>query len=155
MMLTVLTAMPHVIFGVLGILAAVWVLVELLNLSERNLGRLKTSSLLTSVFIWLSYLLGGWWYVKYYASDKSVILKSAFTSAHTFYMEGKEHIFFILLFLSVLLPITIYKNPLLTNNSFKRLAIIITVLIILLGFGMEGAGSMIVSGVKIGLLGGK
>lgn len=154
-MFEVLMVLPHVVFGVLGIVSAVWALVELLNVSSKNMQRLRISSILTSIFIWLSYVAGGWWYVKYYAADKAKINAGAFPAAHTFFMEAKEHVFFILLLLSIFLPVIVFKNDLVSNKNIKKLAITVAVIIILLGFGMEGAGSMIVSGVKIGLLGGK
>jgi len=55
-----LMTMPHVVLGVFGILAAVWVVVEALNSSEANQHRLKLASIVTTLFIWLCYLMGGW-----------------------------------------------------------------------------------------------
>ncbi|MCF6094916.1 hypothetical protein L1765_13190 [Microaerobacter geothermalis] len=157
-MLKIFGSMPHVIFGVWGIIMTVWALVELLNISEKNQYRLKVSSVLASVFIWLSYIIGGWWYWVYYGAkevgDKYIIKGGAFPAAHNFFMEAKEHIFFILLILSVLLPIIIFKNNLIENKNLRRLAITVAIIGIILGFGMEGFGSLITKGVKIGLLGG-
>ena len=154
-MFNVFMTMPHVVFGVFGITMAVWTLVELLNLSVGNLNRIKVSSLLTSVFVCLAYLFGGWWYVVHYGKDKAKILSGSFPAAHSFFMETKEHTFFILLFLSILLPIIVHKNQLLDNKNIKKLTTTVAIMIIVLGFGMEGFGSMISSGVKIGLLGAK
>ena len=60
-MFKIFSTMPHVMFGVWGIIMAVWALVELLNLNENNIKRLRTASVLSSVFIWASYIVGGWW----------------------------------------------------------------------------------------------
>ena len=148
-------AMPHVVFGVWGIFAALWFLIEVINISEKNLGRIRSSSMVQAVLISLSYLVGGWWYVRYYAEvDRSVILKGPFPAGHTLFMEPKEHIFFILLFCSLLLPIIAYQNNLLANKPARKLALAASVIIIVLGFAMEGAGSFIVQAVKLGL-GGK
>ncbi len=148
----------HVIFGVLGILGSVWVLVELLNLREANLNRLKLFSNFTAIFIWLSYIFGGWWYKVYYGvqevGDKYKILAGSFPEGHTFFMEAKEHIFFILLLLSSILPMIVYNKSLVEDKSIKKLALTVTILILILGFGMEGFGSLIAKGVKMGLLGG-
>lgn len=51
-----LSTMPHVVFGVFGIIAAVWVAVEALNSSEGNRIRLKIASVGTTVFMLFSYL---------------------------------------------------------------------------------------------------
>lgn len=153
-MFKILSTMPHVVFGVWGIIFAVWALVELLNISEKNLKRLKISSVLSLIFIWLSYIIGGWWYVVYYGGDKSIIKAGPFPEAHSFFMEAKEHIFFILLLLSMYLPIIIFKNNVIENKAIKWLAITVAIIVVILGFGMEGFGSMITKGVKAGLLGG-
>jgi hypothetical protein len=154
-MFTVLMTMPHVIFGVLGISTAIWTLVELLNIHKGNISRVKVSGIFTPIFICLAYLFGGWWYVVHYGQDKAKILAGSLPAAHSFFMETKEHTFFILLLLSILLPIIIYKNQLLVDHNAKKFAATVAVLIIVLGFGMEGFGSIISSGVKIDLLGAK
>lgn len=146
--------MPHVVFGVWGVIMTVWLLVEVLNASEKNLRRMKISSALSAVFNWLAYIWGGWWYVKFYGLDKAKILKGPFPLAHGIFMETKEHVFFILLILATFLPIIIYNNNLSENKNARKLAIAVAILMIILGFGMEGAGSFITQGLRLGL-GGK
>jgi hypothetical protein len=155
-----LMTMPHVVFGVLGILFAVWVAVEAANSSEANRYRLKLASIGTTLFLWLSYLIGGWWYVVYYGaavinSDKSIILAGPWKWSHSFFMEAKEHIFFMLILLSILLPIVTFRNPVFKDRKIRNLTIVIALTIVVLGLGMEGFGAMISKGVKMSLLGGK
>lgn len=152
-MFKVFTTMPHVTFGVWGIIMAVWAVVELLNLRQENLTRLRTVSLLTTIFIWVSYITGGWWYWVYYPEDKAIIKEGAFPAAHGFYMEVKEHLFFMVLLASMLLVVVTKSDKLLGNKAFKRLGITVALLVVILGFGMEFFGSVITKGVKIGLLG--
>ncbi|KXG44406.1 hypothetical protein TEPIDINF_001955 [Tepidibacillus infernus] len=156
-MFKVFTTMPHVMFGVWGIIMAVWALVELLNVNEKNIKRLRIVSVLSSVFIWISYIVGGWWYWVYYGAqdvgDKFIIKAGSFPAAHAFFMEAKEHIFFILLLASMVLPIIAYNDKLIGNKHIQKLAISVAIISIVLGFGMEGMGSMITKGVKLGLLG--
>ena len=66
--------MMHPTFGVLALIAAVWVFVETLNASEANVGRIRTAGLLTAVLVWLAYIVGGYLYVLYYGADKAIIL---------------------------------------------------------------------------------
>lgn len=154
-----LMTMPHVVFGVFGILFALWVAVEAANSSEANQNRLKLASIGTTLFLWLSYLSGGWWYVVYYGaasnSDKSIILAGPWKWSHSFFMETKEHIFFILILLSILLPIVTYRNPIFKERKIRNLTIVIALTIVVLGLGMEGFGAMISKGVKMSLMGGK
>lgn len=152
--------MPHVLFGVFGILFAVWVAVEAVNSSEANQRRLKLASIGTTLFLWLSYLIGGWWYVVYYGaavsnSDKSIILAGPWKWSHSFFMETKEHLFFMMLFLSILLPIVTFRNQIFKDKKVRNLTIVIALTIVVLGLGMEGFGAMISKGVKMSLMGGK
>jgi hypothetical protein len=155
-----LMTMPHVLFGVFGILFAVWVAVEAANSSEANQRRLKLASIGTTLFLWLSYLIGGWWYVVYYGadvsnSDKSIILAGPWKWSHSFFMETKEHIFFMMLFLSILLPIVTFRNQIFKDTKVRNLTIVIALTIVILGLGMEGFGAMISKGIKMSLMGGK
>jgi hypothetical protein len=152
--------MPHVIFGVFGILFALWVAVEAANSSEANQRRLKLASIGTTLFLWLTYLIGGWWYVVYYGaavsnSDKSIILAGPWKWSHSFFMETKEHIFFMMLFLSILLPIVTFRNQIFKDKKVRNLTIVIALTIVVLGLGMEGFGAMISKGIKMSLMGGK
>lgn len=155
-----LMTMPHVLFGVFGILFAVWVAVEAVNSSEANQRRLKLASIGTTLFLWLSYLIGGWWYVVYYGaavsnSDKSIILAGPWKWSHSFFMETKEHLFFMMLFLSILLPIVTFRNQIFKDTKVRNLTIVIALTIVVLGLGMEGFGAMISKGIKMSLMGGK
>ena len=155
-----LMTMPHVIFGVFGILFALWVAVEAANSSEANQRRLKLASIGTTLFLWLTYLIGGWWYVVYYGaavsnSDKSIILAGPWKWSHSFFMETKEHIFFMMLFLSILLPIVTFRNQIFKDTKVRNLTIVIALTIVVLGLGMEGVGALISKGIKMSLMGGK
>jgi hypothetical protein len=155
-----LMTMPHVLFGVFGILFAVWVAVEAANSSEANQRRLKLASIGTTLFLWLTYLIGGWWYVVHYGatvsnSDKSIILAGSWKWSHSFFMETKEHIFFMMILLSILLPIVTFRNQICKDKKVRNLTIVIALTIVVLGLGMEGFGAMISKGVKMSLMGGK
>jgi hypothetical protein len=155
-----LSGMVHVVFGVLGILFAIWVAVEAANCSETNQNRLKLASIGNTVALWLSYLVGGWWYVVYYGaavptSDKSIILAGPWKWSHSFFMEAKEHIFFMLILLSILLPIIVFGNAPFRDRKVRNLTIVVALTIVVLGLGMEGFGAMISKGVKVSLMGGK
>ncbi|MFA5072603.1 MAG: hypothetical protein WC539_01690 [Nitrospirota bacterium] len=154
-----LMTIPHVIFGVLGIITAFWLAVEAANCSVANYRRVKIATVCTTGFMWLAYLFGGWWYVVYYGvgsrSDKAIILSGPWKWAHTFFMEAKEHIFFMIILLSILLPVVVFRNEIFNNRNAKNLTIVIGLTIAVLGLSMESFGAMITKGVKMGLLEGK
>lgn len=144
----------HPTFGVLGIMAAVWVFVEALNADAANQGRIRTAAWAVAACIVASYLVGGYWYVNYYYAEKAMILRGPWPFAHNFFMETKEHVFFGLLVLALLLPIVVRQN---LAKSWGARAVTMTVaaLVMLNALAMEGAGAVINHGAKIALqLGG-
>jgi hypothetical protein len=143
----------HVGFGMLGILTAVWLYVEALNLTEANQGRIRVASLLLAIFIWVSYLLGGYYYVNYYAPSKAVILAGPFPWAHEFFMETKEHLFFMLLLLATYAPIAVYNLKLFPEKAGRNAVLAVAGITLILGLIMDGSGAMIIMGEKCGLIG--
>src|ERR1700761_3389711 len=122
----------HVMAGVASILAAVWVFVEALNASDENQGRIRRMGIVSAVSMWVSFIVGGYWYVIYYPSDKATILKGPWPAAHEYFMETKEHLVIILLLLATYLPIVL-ANRLADNADARRLALWIAGLVPSLG----------------------
>jgi hypothetical protein len=145
--------MSHVALGVLGIMCVVALFVDVLNVNEGNIERIKKLSLAVSVLIVLAYLIGGYWYVVYYGYDRDIIKAGQWPWAHNYFMEVKEHIFFVMLLLGIYLPIAVYRNVPLAEKQKRNLVLGIAALIVLLGFFMEGAGGIISKGVTMGLMG--
>ena len=146
--------MVHPTTGALAIFCAIWCIVEVLNSSEQNRGRTRLAALSSMWLMVATYIAGGYWYVVYYAADKAVILKSSWPFAHTFFMEAKEHAFFITLILSIFLAIIARSEDFVRNRSARVLAVWVTLMVILSAFAAEGAGSLVAMGVRIGLTGG-
>ncbi len=143
--------MTHVLFGMLCIIASVWVFVDVLNASEANQARIKGLSVAVAVFMWLAYLIGGYWYVVFYATDKALILKGPWPFAHNFVMEMKEHVILMLLLLATYLPIAASSN-LFANRSARSVVLWVAGLIALIGMTMDGSGAIIGMGAKVALL---
>ena len=143
--------MTHVLFGVGCVLAAVWVFVDALNACESNLKRIQWVSRASAVFMWLSFLVGGYWYVVFYHVDKAIILKGPWPFAHNFFMETKEHLVIMLLVLVTYLPIAA-ANDLAANKDARRVVLWVAGMIALIALMMEGEGATIAMGVKVGLL---
>ena len=144
--------MVHPTTGALAIFCAIWFMVEVLNASERNRGRTRLVALSSMWLMITTYITGGYWYVVYYAADKAVILKGAWPFAHTFFMEAKEHAFFITLILSMLLAVVARREDFARNRSARVLALWVAAMVILSAFAAEGAGSLIAMGVRMGLM---
>ncbi len=150
--------MLHPTFGVLAMLAAVWLFVEVVNVNTvngvnlQNQQRIKFSSMTVAILIWLSYIIGGYWYVQFYAPDKAIIKAGPWPFAHSFFMETKEHLFFVLLLIATYLPIVVAGKQWIAERSARTLLLTLAALVVLLGLAMEGSGAIVGLGVKMGLL---
>lgn len=148
-----ISLMVHPTFGMMSVLAAVWVFVEALSAGEGNLGRLRRASLAVATLLWLAYVSGGYWYVVHYPADKAVITAGLWPFAHGFFMEAKEHLFFSLLLLGTYLPLAAWDSRLPEDKGARRLVRVVALLVVLLGLAMEGMGAVIGLGVRLGLTG--
>jgi hypothetical protein len=143
--------MAHVLFGVACLISTLWVFVEVLNVSEANQGRIRVMSRAAAAFMWLAFVVAGYWYVFFYKVDKTIILKGPWPFAHNFFMETKEHLVILLLLLVTYLPIAAANN--LSANKAARVVVLwVAGLAVVLALTMEGEGAMIAMGVKMGLL---
>lgn len=142
----------HPALGMLGIIAAIWVIVETLNASQGNQKRIRIASLVVAVLIFFTWMASGYLYVLYYTADKAIILKGPWTFAHSFFMESKEHLFFMTLALSFLLPIVTRMKNIAESKQTRILIISIAGLIVLSGLAIEMAGAVIALGEELGLI---
>jgi len=141
----------HPMTGVLAIFAAVWVFVDTLNVSESSVARIRTASILCTFLIWLTYIIGGYWYVLYYGPEKAIIKSGPWAFGHNIFMETKEHIFLMLLLLATYLPIASSKD-IAVNRAAKKVLLWVSGLVVAIAISMEGSGAIISSAVKVGLL---
>ena len=143
--------MAHVGFGMLFIVSSVWVFVDAMHATEANLSRIRAMSLAVAVFMWLAYLVGGYWYIVYYATDKAFILKGPWPFGHDFFMEMKEHVILVLVLLATYLPIAASSN-LSSNRSARSVVLWVAGLCVLIGMAMDGSGAVIGVSAKLALL---
>lgn len=138
----------HPTFGVLGLIAAVWVFVETLNATDGNRQRIWIASLATTGLFVLTWFFAGWYYTVYYGhGDQQIIMKGPVPWAHSFFMETKEHLFFIPLILALYLPF-VARLKLSANRPARLMVLTVTALIALNSLAIEGAGAIINWGAK-------
>lgn len=143
--------MLHPTFGVLAILSTVWVFAETLNAGGSNVARIRSVGMLAAVLMWLAYIVGGYWYVNFYAPDKALINAGPWPFSHGFFMETKEHVFLMLVLLSTFLAIAV-RGEIVTAKPLRNLVLWVSGLVVAMGLAMEGAGAFISMGVKVALL---
>jgi hypothetical protein len=145
--------LAHAGSGVIGCLAAAWVMAEALNARAENARRIRAVALVVAVAMAAAWVCGGYWYVHFYPAEKALILAGPWPFAHNVFMEVKEHLFFITGILALLLPIAAWEN-LHANSAARRMVICVAGMILVTGLTIEGAGAVIDHGVKIALLRG-
>ncbi len=87
----------HVLFGVACLITTIWLFVGVLNAHEGNLVRIRWMSRAAAIFMWLAFVVGGYWHLVDYKPDKEAILKGPWPFAHDYFMETKEHFVITLL----------------------------------------------------------
>jgi hypothetical protein len=149
--LTDVLLLAHATFGAAGCLAALWVFVEALNAQPANAIRIQAAAWVAAICMVGAWICGGYWYVHFYPPEKALILAGPWPFAHNFFMETKEHLFFVTAILALLLPIAA-REPLSSNATARKLVLSVAGLVVLSGLAVEGAGAVIDHGVKVALL---
>jgi hypothetical protein len=149
--MTNLILMLHATLGLLFIMGSLWIFVDVLNINDGNISRVRTISQGLAALMWMAYLVGGYWYVTFYAPEKALILKGPWPFAHEFFMETKEHVVLLLVLLASFLPI-LASNDIVHGKDVRSLMLWVAGLMTFIGISMEGAGAIISMGAKIALL---
>ena len=146
-----LILLAHATLGVLGTLSALWVFVETLNAQEQNAKRIRRLAVAVAILMGVAGSLGGYWYLRFYPIERALILKGPWPFAHSLFMETKEHLFLMTLILAFYLPIAA-RDRLYSNAIARKMVLCVSMLIVLTGLSIEGAGAVIDHGVKVALL---
>jgi hypothetical protein len=144
----------HATVAELGLLAFLWVFVELLNPTEVRIRRAKIAAMLGVVCLIAAWLAGGFYYVEVYGSQiKPVIKASDAKWVHSIVMEVKEHVFLFLPILASLVAALLYRfdKDLISNRDARLSVVMLSGLIFLLGFSIAGMGAIIASGYRFAL----
>jgi hypothetical protein len=142
--------LAHAAFGSLAGLAALWVFVEALNARPESAGRLHKAALIAAISMGVAWILGGYWYVRFYPPDKAIILNGPWPFAHDLVMETKEHMVFITGILAFYLPIAV-RDEIHTNAVARKMVLSVALLIVLTDLAAEGGGAVIARGVTVAL----
>ncbi|MFZ2303556.1 MAG: hypothetical protein WAV98_02065 [Minisyncoccia bacterium] len=144
----------HAGLGEIGVIASLWVFVELLNMSEASLRRARIAAFIAVIFFISSWLVGGYNYLNDYATMVKPLIKNGPAPwAHLIMTEAKEHLFLFLPFLAIVewSLLVKYKNELLSDINLRKSALYISFVTTLLAFLMVGMGVLISSGFRAAL----
>lgn len=144
----------HAFLGEAGILAFIWVFVELLNPTKQRVDRAKFVALLGVILFFSSWIVGGYYYVQDYGANvKPIIKEGPQPWAHSIFMEIKEHIFLFLPFLSLMTLVILnrYDKEILENKRIKKAVLYLCITITIIGFLMASMGYLISTGMRTAL----
>lgn len=147
----------HAIAAEIGVIAFLWVLVELLNASEIRIARAQVAALIGCVCLFFAWYMGGLYYVEVYGNHVKPLIKASEAAwVNNIVMEVKEHVFLFLPILATLSAALLYRYDMeLIENRDARVSIVLLAgLIFLLGFSIAGMGAIISSGYRFALLAG-
>ncbi len=141
----------HLGFAILAIDGFIWLFGEILGRSEHR-GRIIFSAILGLAGLGLSWLTGGYYYVKYYGTIVKPIIKAGGAPwAHAIAMEAKEHIFLFLIPIAVTVLLgSMLDKQVLYNNRIRKPLMVIVVLTALVGLSLGAMGFIISAAARWG-----
>ena len=142
----------HLAFAIIGIDAFLWLLGEIKNDSWRK-ARLYWSAGAGVLSFLLSWLFGGYYYVKYYGGLVKPIIQGGLAPwAHNIIMETKEHIFLFIIPLAITsLFITLLSEDEFKSLNIKRGFMVLVMLVAGLGLVIGAMGFMISAAARWGV----
>jgi hypothetical protein len=147
----------HAIAAEIGIIAFLWVLVELLNPTESRIARAQVAAVIGCAALFFAWLVGGFYYVEVYGLHVKPLIKASEAAwVHSIVMEVKEHVFLFLPILATLATAMLYKyeSELIHNRDTRVSIVLLAGLIFLLGFSIAGMGALISAGYRFALMAG-
>lgn len=154
---SILTAKPvliglHLGFAIIGIDAFLWLTGEVVA-NAGSVKRRMAAAILGLVSFVLTWLIGGYYYVNFYGSLVKPIIKAGNAPwAHAIAMEVKEHIFLFVIPVSVtLLLLSRLDSEQLQSTGLRKSFIILTLLVVGLGFSMGLMGFIISAAARWGV----
>lgn len=142
----------HIGLGELGILAFVWVLMEVVQgPSGIAVLRARAAAATGTALFFAAWLAGGLYYTAHYGDDvKPVIKAGPWPWAHGVFMESKEHIFLFLPFLSLVTAALVwqYGNRLQEDRLMRFAVYSLGGVVVLIGLLMTVMGYFVSAGFR-------
>lgn len=141
----------HLGFAILGIDGFIWLCGEILARSESR-RRIIFSAIIGVLGLALSWLIGGYYYVKFYGVIvKPIIKASSVPWAHAIAMEAKEHIFLFILPIAITaLFASMLDKQFLESSKIKKPLLVLVSLIALIGLSLGAMGFIISAAARWG-----
>jgi len=103
------------------------------------------------VFLFLSWFVGGYYYLNVYGADVKPLIKAGPQPwAHLVFTETKEHVFLFLPFIGLLAYFLIHSHGenLVKERKTRHAIQLLCLMIVLIGLSMAGMGYLISTGAR-------
>lgn len=150
-LLQTISLVVHVVAGVVGVIAAYTILIEILR-REPQVKKLVTASVFSLVGYLLSWVSGGYYYLTFYGSQvKPLILNGPYPLAHSIFTEAKEHVFIFLPLIAAVTCLLVCANKakLTQSGALKKSFTWLTVIQVVLGVFVTVAGFIMSGSVRL------
>jgi len=147
----------HAITAEIGVIAFLWVFVELLNPTESRIVRAQVAAVAGCAALLFAWLVGGFYYIEVYGLHVKPLIKASDAAwVHSVIMEVKEHVFLFLPVLAILATAMLYRyeSELMQNKDARVSVVLLSGLVVLLGFSIAGMGALISAGYRFALMAG-
>lgn len=147
----------HVALGELVAISSLWAVVEIIE--KPSATRVKRAGYAMALLVaaaWLSYLVGGYYYVSDYGLVKPVIKEGPWDWAHKVFMEVKEHLFLPGPYVAIAVASILYgfKEELVERGEV-RMSVIASLVLLFIGVALIlGMGVVVSAGYRVALAGG-
>jgi|SRR3989344_8725154 len=143
----------HLGFAIVGIDAFFWLLGKIKDRNGSTKSRVVTAAVGTLAFV-ASWISGGYYYVIFYGSLVKPVIKQGLAPwAHNIVMEVKEHIFLFIIPMAVtIFFITLLHDDEIESFGIRRLALVLTALVIALGLLIGAMGFVISAAARWGAI---
>jgi hypothetical protein len=144
----------HAFLGEFAVFAFFFVFVALFNPSPKHVKWIERIALLGVIFLFLSWVAGGYYYVTIYGPEvKPLIKEGPQPWAHSIFTEVKEHVFLFLPFLGLMALFLLRSagDSILKDAKSRRAVQLLSLMIVLIGLSMAGMGYIISTGARAAL----
>ncbi len=141
----------HATFGMLAGFLLVYTYALIHYASEENIKLIRWAGTIGAISAFIGIWLGLDFYLHSYNADKAIIKSGSWAISHAFFMETKEHVLILGIFILILALIMLWTSEPQNDESAKKLLKWLLGTLFLGSLFLEGWGAIIAFGLRVGL----
>jgi hypothetical protein len=145
----------HVLAGSLALLSFLWVFIELYVAGERShLPRLRAAAILGTVFLVVTWVVGGYLYVQLFEPIEERIETGPFPWVYAVLFDWKEHVFHFLPFVGLSIAVLFSKagDRIVADGGLRRAVLTLTFLLVVVIALLAVVGATVAATGRLNLM---